>query len=1031
MKERKILTILIIYLFAATAGFLLMSESSAAKKALPKKITVSKKKETLLEGKKHKIVYKVKGKKKANKKVIFSSSNKSIATVSKKGVVKAKKAGNVTITLKAKAKKSVKAKVKITVEEKAPSKVDGVLSQFSPVKTIRKAANSKTAPTAIIMRDTLELEPGEKYQMVVSMMPATATGTITWSCDYVGGINVYPNGSIYVTDDTPPGTTAKITAACGTVRATCTVTIKYGACNHTWDTGSVTTPATCLKDGVRTYTCTKCGKTRTEAIDATGHTWRAGNLLEEPTCTTVGKREFICDKCGSTREETVPLNAHVWVDGEIIKEPTCTAKGQKKFSCANCDAEKTEPIDAKGHTWDGGDRTKEPTCTATGTITYHCTVEGCKGTRTEAIPANGHTYNHGTVEKEPTCEEDGIRVCECLVCTRKQTVRLTKLGHELDDGTEVVKPTCIKGGKIEYKCKHAGCNYVKTVNTKANGHKWADDYTIDVKQTCTTSGEKSKHCQNCDKRTSVTVIKPDGHKLDNGTVTKERTCLKTGTMEYHCTTAGCNYVKKTTLPALGHLWEKDATGKEKFTRDVEPGCTASGEESIHCIRECGTGADKEKCTARKNVRAVKATGHKFAESVKKAATCTKDGILLLECENCDYWKEEPIYAEGHKYSNDYTEDLAPTCTKPGSESKKCNVCGEKGDARVIPAIGHTWGAWSQIKAATCMEGGLRERSCTNGCGTKEQEGIAAAGHTRNASGTCGKCGDSITYEETTSADWNFTLDEASRIITLRYYRGDKEYIKIPRTMDIVKDGVTTTYIVAFKECEGRDTTGLFTSNVKSCDIKGVQFAADMDIESIAYMFFDCKALEEVANIPKTVKDMYAAFKGCEKLVSVTGGLPNGITELRNTFEDCSSLQAVPQIPNTVISLYATFKNASSLTAAPKIPAGVTDMSWTFSGCKSLLMPPELPAALTGMTNTFSDCTALQEVPIVIPSGVTRMTMTYYGCTALKLASVLPETVKKLEYTYKNCTGLTYAAPLLRGVEQVGVFEGCSLLEGTK
>ena len=57
--------------------------------------------------------------------------------------------------------------------------------------------------------------------------------------------------------------------------------------------------------------------------------------------------------------------------------------------------------------------------------------------RSEAIPANGHTYNHGTVEKEPTCEEDGIRVCECLVCTRKQTVRLTKLGHELDDGTEV------------------------------------------------------------------------------------------------------------------------------------------------------------------------------------------------------------------------------------------------------------------------------------------------------------------------------------------------------------------------------------------------------------------------------------------------------------------------------------------------------------------------------------------------------------------------------------------------------------------
>lgn len=1072
MGKRKILTILIIYLFAGVAGFLLVPENSMAKKALPKKITVAKKKATVTEGKKHKIAYKVKGNKKANKKVVFSSSNKSIATVSKKGVVKAKKAGSVTITLRAKAKKSVKAKVKITVAEKAPIIGGSALSLLSPTKVIRKAANNTIAPTALIMRETLELEPGEKYQMDVSMMPATATGTITWSCNYMGGINVYPNGSIYVTDDTPPGTTAKITATCGKVSASCTLTIKYGGgCDHSqyWNAGTVTTPVTCMKDGVKTYTCTNCGKTKTEAIPATGHKWKEGNLLEEPTCTAIGKREHICENCGSTKEEIVPVNAHVWVDGEIIKEPTCTGRGQKKYSCANCDAEKTEAMPANGHTWDNGETTKEPTCTATGTTTYHCTVDGCKGIKTDKIVANGHTYNYGIVEKEATCTEDGVRVSECLVCTKKMTVRLTKLGHDMDDGTETVKPTCITGGKIEYKCKHAGCDYINIVSTKSNGHKWVqepvldengnpvpetdkngntvigddgkpvmktrDKFFVDKPQTCTEQGEKSKHCENCDKRSSVTAIKADGHNLDKGTITKEQTCLKAGAIEYKCQTAGCSYVKKGALAPLGHKWETeqvlDAAGnpvtKEKYTRDVEPECRKTGEESIHCIREVGT----EKCTARKNIRSVKANGHDYDETVKKPATCSEDGILHFDCKNCDYWKEEPITAVGHKYSDSYTTDLTPTCTTPGSETKHCDVCGVKSDEKVIPATGHTWGAWSQVKAATCTEGGLRERSCTNGCNMKEQEGIVATGHVRNASGSCNKCGDSVTYEETTSADWNFALDTVNRVITLRYYKGGKEYITIPRTMDIVEGGVTTTYIVAFKECEGRETTGIFTSNVKGCDVKGVRFAADMDIESLAYMFYNCKALEEVADIPSTVKDLYGTFKGCEKLVSVVGGLPSGITELKNTFENCSSLQAAPEIPDTVTSLYATFKNAVSLTAAPKIPSGVTDMNWTFSGCKSLLMPPELPAALTGMTNTFGDCTALQEVPALIPSGVSRMTMTYYGCTTLKLAPALPETVKTLEYTYKNCTGLTYAAPLLRGVEQIGAFDGCSLLEGTK
>ena len=44
---------------------------------------------------------------------------------------------------------------------------------------------------------------------------------------------------------------------------------------HTWDSGTITTASTCTKAGEKTYTCTKCGATKTEPINATGHSWKS------------------------------------------------------------------------------------------------------------------------------------------------------------------------------------------------------------------------------------------------------------------------------------------------------------------------------------------------------------------------------------------------------------------------------------------------------------------------------------------------------------------------------------------------------------------------------------------------------------------------------------------------------------------------------------------------------------------------------------------------------------------------------------
>ena len=60
---------------------------------------------------------------------------------------------------------------------------------------------------------------------------------------------------------------------------------------HSWDDGVVTKAATCTEDGIRTYTCSIGGETRTEAIPATGHKYGEYTVTKEPTIFCCWNRE--------------------------------------------------------------------------------------------------------------------------------------------------------------------------------------------------------------------------------------------------------------------------------------------------------------------------------------------------------------------------------------------------------------------------------------------------------------------------------------------------------------------------------------------------------------------------------------------------------------------------------------------------------------------------------------------------------------------------------------------------------------------
>ncbi len=152
-KIRKLLTIVLTA--AMLAGTLGQADYvSAAKKKSVKTIRLTKpaiKTLALKKGEKYKLKWKVTPKS-LKKKVTFTSGKKSVVSVSKKGVLKAKKAGKATITIQSKTRPKKKVKLKVTVYKK-----------FKKVKKVK------------LNRKSAALTQGGKLTLKATVSPKKAT----------------------------------------------------------------------------------------------------------------------------------------------------------------------------------------------------------------------------------------------------------------------------------------------------------------------------------------------------------------------------------------------------------------------------------------------------------------------------------------------------------------------------------------------------------------------------------------------------------------------------------------------------------------------------------------------------------------------------------------------------------------------------------------------------------------------------------------------------------------------------------------
>ena len=400
------------------------------------------------------------------------------------------------------------------------------------------------------------------------------------------------------------------------------------------------------------------------------------------------------------------------------------------------------------------------------------------------------------------------------------------------------------------------------------GHKAVKDAAVAA--TCETTGKtEGSHCSVCN-----TVIKAQtttaalGHSWDGGKVTKAATCTTAGTKIYTCTR--CKKTRTETIAATGHKAVKDAA--------VAATCETAGKtEGSHCS-VCNTVIKAQTTVA--------ALGHSWdGGKVTKAATCTAAGTKTYTCTRCKKIRTETIAATGHKVVKDAA--VAATCETTGkTEGSHCSVCGTVLKAQTTTAaLGHDYGEWKTIKAATYTEPGQAERVCRRNASHKEYRQLPILEKAKIDLSAC-----------------SIQLSEQTYV-----YDGTE---KTP-TVTITYNEKTLT--------EGKDYQVYFADNVNPGTAKITAIAkTDSDYTGTATITFEIrKSLPENATVIEP-----GAFSNCTNLVDLN--IKENVTEIGdNAFADSKNLQNIyfygnsPKLGNNI------FKNVTATVYYP-----YTDKTWS-------------------------------------------------------------------------------------------------------
>ena len=220
-------------------------------------------------------------------------------------------------------------------------------------------------------------------------------------------------------------------------------------------------PATCTETGLTDgISCSVCGTVikAQEEIPAKGHRWNEGEITTAPTCENAGVKTYTCTVCNETKTEAIDATGHTPVD--VAEQPaTCTEAGHKagtKCSVCNAILSGMEEIPATGHT-EVIDAAKAPTCTETGlTEGKHCSVCNTVLVAQEVIPATGHKPETRNAVEATLTTPGYTGDIYCSVCNKllEEGKEIPKTGAHITwviDGKVVAEEDYLKGTMPSFK----------------------------------------------------------------------------------------------------------------------------------------------------------------------------------------------------------------------------------------------------------------------------------------------------------------------------------------------------------------------------------------------------------------------------------------------------------------------------------------------------------------------------------------------------------------------------------------------------
>ena len=236
-----------------------------------------------------------------------------------------------------------------------------------------------------------------------------------------------------------PGGKIEYYAPSSSMSGTPNKTVTNPTGDFVWDSGTVTTPATCTGKGVRTYTCTSSSHTKTEDIPALNHSFAGQEYVSDnnATCEQDGTKTAKCVRYGT---------------GGCTETDTVTDTGSKL-----------------GHLFEDYVSNNDATCEQDGTKTAKCVRYGTGGcTETDTVTDTdsklGHLFEDYVSNNDATYAHDGTKTAKC--------VRYDQCGetHTMpDEGSRLIAPPLYRvtdkdGRDIAYTAEQKGGVLTVTVD---------------------------------------------------------------------------------------------------------------------------------------------------------------------------------------------------------------------------------------------------------------------------------------------------------------------------------------------------------------------------------------------------------------------------------------------------------------------------------------------------------------------------------------------------------------------------------------